>query len=194
VAAAFLALPWMVEEISVQRVPRPYLVVPCLLLTSAGVLALGFAAWITPRLGGLGAATAAPIRARDTFMDAIAGISPALWGHFITLLWIFGAAMLIAGSVATALTWRRRAFAALVVLSGAMAVPVCLATAGFTMMSPYFSLAEEARAINREMAAAPDAIVVCEALPHTASSLFYYLDARVHWVNAPFDQDWPGPR
>jgi 4-amino-4-deoxy-L-arabinose transferase-like glycosyltransferase len=190
VVAGVLALPWMMEETSGLRLPRPYLVVPCLLWTGAGLLALGFAAWITPRLGGLGAVTAAPLRARDTFMDAIAGISPALWGQFITLLWIFSVAMVMAGTVATALSWRRRPFAALLVLAGAMSVPVCLATAGFTLMSPYFSLAEEARSINREMATQPDAIVACEALPHTASSLFYYLNARVHWVNAPFDQDY----
>jgi hypothetical protein len=56
---------------------------------------------------------------------------------------------------------------ALLVFAGAMAVPVCLATAGFTMMSPYFSLAGEARAINREIASKPDAIVACEGVaPH----------------------------
>jgi hypothetical protein len=59
------------------------------------------------------------------------------------------------------------------------------------MMGPYFSLADEARAINRELPEAPGALVACEALPHTASSLFYYLNARVHWVNAPFDQQYP---
>jgi hypothetical protein len=165
-------------------------VVPCLLVTIGGALALGFAAWITPRLGELGEITAAPIRDRDTFMDAIAGISPALWGQFVTLLGIFGAAMLIAGAIATVLTWRRKPFPALLVLSGAMIVPIGLATAGFTIMSPYFSLAGEARAINREIAAEPDAVVACEAQPHTASSLFYYLNARVHWVNAPFDQQY----
>jgi 4-amino-4-deoxy-L-arabinose transferase-like glycosyltransferase len=190
VMAAFLAMPWMVEELSPLRLPRSYLAVPCLLVTIGGALALGFAVWITPRLGELGEITAAPIRERDTFMDAIAGISPALWGQFVTLLGIFGAAMLIAGAVATALTWRRRPFPALLVLSGAMIVPICLATAGFTIMSPYFSLAGEARAINREIATEPDAVVACEAQPHTASSLFYYLNARVHWVNAPFDQQY----
>ena len=190
VVAAFLAMPWMVEEISLLRLPRSYLAVPCLLVTIGGALALGFAMWITPRLGMLGEITAAPLRARDTFMDAIAGISPALWGQFITLLGIFGAAMLLAGGVATALTWRRRPFPALLVLSGAIAVPICLATAGFVMMSPYFSLAREADAINREMATEPEAIVACEALPHTASSLVYYLNARVHWVNAPFEQQY----
>jgi 4-amino-4-deoxy-L-arabinose transferase-like glycosyltransferase len=190
VAAAFLAMPWMFEELSPLRLPRSYLIVPCLLITVAGAVALGFVAWITPRLGALGEITAAPIRDRDTFMDAIAGISPALWGHFIALLGIFGAAMLVAGAVSTALTWQRKSFPALLVLSGAMAVPVCLATAGFTMMSPYFSLAEEARAINREIVTEPDAVVACEALPNTASSLYYYLNSRVHWVNAPFNQDY----
>ena len=71
-----------------------------------------------------------------------------------------------------------------------MAVPICLAADGFTIMSPYFSLADNARAINREIAAQPDALVACEALPNTASSLLYYLDARVHWVNAPFDNQY----
>jgi len=190
VVAGFLALPWMIGELSQLRLPRSYLVVPCALVGIGGAFALGFAAWITPRLGALGEITAAPIRDRDTFMDAIAGISPALWGQFITLLAIFGAAMLMAGAVAVALTWQRRPFPALLVLSCAMTVPVCLATAGFSMMSPYFSLAGEARAINREIAAAPDAVVACEALPNTASSLLYYLNARVHWVNAPFNQDY----
>jgi 4-amino-4-deoxy-L-arabinose transferase-like glycosyltransferase len=190
VVAAFLAMPWMLQEISPLRLPRPYLVVPSSLVAVGGALALGFAVWITPRLGALGEIAAAPIRERDTFMDAITGISPALWGQFITLLGIFGAAMLIAGGVATALAWQRRSFPALLVLSGAMAVPVGLATAGFSMMSPYFSLADEARAINREMATEPDAVVACEALPNTASSLYYYLNARVHWVNAPVDQDY----
>ncbi len=190
VVAAFLAVPWLLPEISPLHLPRRFLLVPSSLVAMGGAVAFGFAVWITPRLGALGEATAAPIKDRDTFMDAIAGISPALWGQFITLLGIFGAAMLVAGAVATALTWQRRAFPALLVLSGAMAVPVCLATAGFTMMSPYFSLANEARAINREMATEPDAVVACEALPNTASSLYYYLNARVHWVDAPFNQDY----
>ena len=190
VVAAFLAVPWLLAEISPLRLPRAYVLWPCALVALGGAAALGFAVWITPRLGALGEATAAPIRDRDTFMDAIAGISPALWGQFIALLGIFGAAMLIAGLVSAALVWQRRFFAALLVFSSAMAVPVCLATAGFAMMSPYFSLAAEAQAIDREIAAEPDAVVACEALPNTASSLYYYLNARVHWVNAPFNQDY----
>jgi 4-amino-4-deoxy-L-arabinose transferase-like glycosyltransferase len=188
--AAFLALPWVMADGSRLRPPKWFLVVPSALVLLGGALALGLAAWVAPRLTSLGEGTASPIRDRDTFMDAIAGISPGLWGHFLALLAIFGAVMLVAGAVATALTWRRGAFPALVVLAGAMAVPIGLATAGFQMMGPYFSLAAEARAINSEMVQAPGAVVACEALPHTASSLFYYLNARIHWVNAPFDEQY----
>ncbi len=190
IVAAFLAMPWALSKNSVLRLPRRFLFVPSLLVTLGGLAALGLVAWVMPRLSTLGDVTAAPIRDRDTFMDAIAGISPALWGQFVTLLGIFGMAMLVAGAAASALTWQRRNFLALLTLSGAMVVPICLATAGFTMMSSYFSLAPEARAINQELVGESDAIVACEGLPHTASSLYYYLNARVHWVNAPFKQDY----
>jgi hypothetical protein len=186
VVAGFLALPWMGEEVGLGGAPRRFLFVPSLLIGSAGAVALGFSIWIAPQLSSLGEATAAPIRKRDTFFDAIAGISPALWGHFVALLAIFSVAMLVAGAASAVLSSQRRPFPALLVLSAGMAVPVVLAAIGFTMMAPYFSLAENARAINREIASEPDAVVACEALPHTASSLFYYLNARVHWVNAPF--------
>ena len=191
VMAGFLALPWLAGEISPLRMPRRFLVVPCSLIYMAGVFALGFVAWITPKLGSLGAITAAPIRERDTFMDAIAGISPALWGQFVALLGIFGGAMLFGGAFATTLVWQRRPFPALLVpLRCDGCSDFASRPPGFTMMSPYFSLAGEARAINREIATEPDAIVACDALPNTASSLYYYLNARVHWVNAPFNQDY----
>ncbi|MCE0498009.1 MAG: glycosyltransferase family 39 protein [Methylacidiphilales bacterium] len=190
VVAAFFALPWMTGAYAFLRMPRAFLVVPPLLLALTGAAALGFAVWIWPQLGALGEATASPIRDRDTFLDAIAGISPALWGQFITLLTVFGATLLLSGAAAALLAWRRRSFAALATLSGSMAIPVILAAVGFTIIAPYFSLAGSARVINRELLTRPDAIVACEALPHTASSLLYYLDARVHWVNAPFDNQY----
>ncbi len=190
VVAAFLALPWMSQEFLFLRMPRAFLLVPAGLMALAGGAALIFAVWISPHLGALGAMTAAPISARDTFFDAIAGISPALWGQFIVLLWIFGAASLLAGATAVVLIWWQRPFLALLSFASAMGATVYLAAAGFTIMSPYFSLAEEARAINLEIVTAPDSVVACEALPNTASSLLYYLNSRVHWVNAPFDNQY----
>ena len=187
-AAMLLAVPWVAGT---EDVVRRWLVgIPCLLIALAGTVSLGSAWWLHAHLSVLGSGTAAPIQERDTFMDALAGISPALWGHFLVLLGFFGLAALLAGIAAMALVWRGRAFGALLVLGGAMAVPVCLAAAGFTMMSPYFSLAGDARYLNGELARQPGAQVVCDALPNTASSLFYYLNARVRWVNAPFDNQY----
>jgi hypothetical protein len=123
-------------------------------------------------------------------MDAITGISPALWCQMLVLLEIFGVAALLAGGMAAVLAWRGRTFPALFVLGGGGAVPMILGAVGFTIMSPYFSLAENARAIEREIAGAPGALVACEAEPNTASSLLYYLPQRVHWVNASFDNQY----
>jgi hypothetical protein len=191
IVAMFLAVPWIVSERVDLFLPRLFLGLPSAAVQYAGAAAIGLTLGVVPNLGRLGSVTASPIRDRDTFMDAIEGISPGLWGNFIVLLAIFGVAMLIAGTVALALIRRGRTFSPLVVLCGAMAVPIGAATAGFSMMGPYFSLAEEAHVINTEMASKPNAIVACEALPHTASSLLYYLNARIHWVNAPFNEQYP---
>jgi hypothetical protein len=169
---------------------RALLAGPCFLIAMAGLGILVFVAWMMPQLAAMGSATATPIKGRDTFMDAITGISPALWGRLIVLGGIFGLAALAGGGVAAFLAWRRRTFPALLVLAAAGGVPIVLAAIGFTIMSPYFSLAEDARVINREIAGQPAAVVACEALPNTASSLLYYLNARVHWVNAPFDNQY----
>jgi 4-amino-4-deoxy-L-arabinose transferase-like glycosyltransferase len=185
-AAVFLAWPFVAGKGG--SLSRWYFLVPALLVALVGVLSLAIVGWVGvhPSITG----TATPIENRDTFMDAIGGISPGLWARFLPLLGIFGATALMAGGAAAVLVWRRNLFGALVVLAGAMAVPVCLAAEGFTLMSPYFSLAENARAIDREIVADPGAVVACEAKPNTASSLLYYLDARVHWVNAPFDNQY----
>ena len=189
--AAFLALPWLGDgQENFPRVSRWLLVIPCLLIAAAGVFSLGLVAWSHIHLAAMGDATAAPIQGRDTFMDAITGISPALWCQMLVLLEIFGVVALLSGGMAALLAWRGRVFPALLVLGCSSAVPVILAATGFTVMSPYFSLAENARAIGREIAAEPDALVACEAAPNTASSLLYYLPRRIHWVNAPFDNQY----
>ena len=186
--AIFLALPWMDGARLI--VARSWVLTPCLLVSLTGVGALGFAAWTNVHFSEIGAGTASPLQSRDTFMDAITGISPALWKQFLPLLWIFAATAFLSGASAALFVWRRRRFLALLTLASASAVPLILGTIGFTLMSPYFSQAENARAINRELAGEPDAMVACEAEPNTASSLLYYLNARVHWVNAPFDDQY----
>jgi 4-amino-4-deoxy-L-arabinose transferase-like glycosyltransferase len=188
VVAAFLVFPWTMRQAAGVRVPRWFLFAPCLLLAVVGGAALLFAVHLLHPAAN--DALAAPIAQRDTFMDALSGISSNLWNRLIVLFFAFGAALLAGGCIAGYLTWRGRDSRALLVLAGTMVAPIILATCGFTIMSPYFSLARSARQLNRELAAQPDALVACEAAPNTASSLLYYLNARVHWVNAPFDNQF----
>jgi 4-amino-4-deoxy-L-arabinose transferase-like glycosyltransferase len=189
VVAAFLVYPWTLRQAADLRVPRWFLIAPALLVALAGLGAMGFGAWLA-NAAAASSALAAPIAQRDTFMDALGGISPALWEKLLPLFLIFGAALLV-GGVAAALAARAgRHLTALLVLAGTMAVPIMLACRGFVVMNPYFSLAQSAWAINHDMAGRAGALVACEDAPNTASSLLYYLNARVHWVNAPYDHEY----
>ena len=189
VVAAFLVSPWTLRQAGGLRVPPWFLAAPALLVALTGLAAIGFGAWLG-HTAVAAPALAAPIAQRDTFMDALSGISPALWRELLPLFYLFGAALFLGGLVAAGLARRARNLAALLVLAATMGVPLVLAARGFSVMSPYFSLAESAGAINRQLAERPDAVVACEAAPNTASSLLYYLNARVHWVNAPFDNQY----
>jgi len=189
VAAAFLVFPWTARQMTGLRVPRWFLLGPCLLLAVVGIGALIFAG-VAFHPASSGSALAAPIAQRDTFMDALSGISPELWSHFVVLLYLFGGALLAGGCMAGFAARRGQNFAAILMIAGMMVVPIVLATRGFVVMSPYFSLADSARMINRNLTAHPGALVACEGAPNTASSLLYYLNARVHWVNAPFNNQY----
>jgi 4-amino-4-deoxy-L-arabinose transferase-like glycosyltransferase len=189
VAAAFCVFPWTAAQASGLPVPRWFLMAPGLVVAAAGLGALGFGGWLLHTTVAA-SALAAPIAQRDTFMDALAGISPALWHELLPLFFLCGTAMLAGGIAAAFAVRAQRHLTAILVLAGTMAVPIVLAARGFAVMSPYFSLAETARMINGGVAAHSDAVVACEDAPNTASSLLFYLDARVHWVNAPFDNDY----
>jgi 4-amino-4-deoxy-L-arabinose transferase-like glycosyltransferase len=189
VVAAFLVYPWTLRQAAALRVPRWFLIAPALLLALAGIGALGFGAWLAHGAAA-SPALAAPIAQRDTFTDALSGISPALWRRLRPLFFVFDAALLAGGLAAAGLARSRRHGPALLVLAGTMAVPIILAARGFSVVSPYFSLAESAAVLNPLLAGQPEAIVACEEAPNTVSSLLYYLNARVHWVNAPFDNQY----
>jgi hypothetical protein len=69
-----------------------------------------------------------------------------------------------------------------------MAVPLLAAARGFALKEDYFSLVTAARDINR--LAGADAVAVYHGEPNLASSLFFYLNRRVHWVGARANADF----
>lgn len=171
------------------KVPRWYYLAPCLVMAVAGAGLLIFAFFFNGLLAH-GSHYIAPIAERDTFANALGGISLGAWQEFLPLMKTAGVALLAGGG--GAMIWfgrtkpaRLTAFAALTL---AMVVLCSLATVGFRIMGPNFSLAEAAHVINST--AQPDAIVACEGAPHQSSSLLFYLNRRVHWVDAPSQREF----
>ncbi|PAW77139.1 MAG: hypothetical protein B9S32_12730 [Verrucomicrobia bacterium Tous-C9LFEB] len=185
VAALWLAAAFHPEA----RVSRWFYLVPCLVLAAAGTGLLIFAFFFKGILAQ-GSHYIAPIAERDTFANALGGISLGAWQEFLPLMKTAGAALVLGGG--SAMWWSGRAkparATACAALTLTMVVLCSLSTVGFRIMGPNFSLAEAARAINA--AATPEATVACEGAPHQSSSLLFYLDHRVHWVNAPSQREF----
>ncbi len=182
VAMAF-GIMWSFQyEPSKNRLIFYFLLVPCVGLTLVGVggaaLALEAAQFIPT-----GGASTAPIGARDTFADAIAGISPDLWLKCLPLLKLFSVAFLIGGVISSFLMIRGRRHVALGVYASTMAAPFILSTIAFGYLQAYFSLSDAAKTLNKLEIFQPDLEVACEGPPNTGSSLYYYLNGPV--INTP---------
>ncbi len=185
VAALWLAAAFHPEA----RVSRWFYFTPCLILVVAGIGLLVFSFFFKDVLAQ-GSNHIAPIAERDTFANALGGISLGAWQEFLPLMRTAGVALVLGGG--GALAWCSRARSsratACAILTLTMVVLCSLATVGFRIMGPNFSLAEAARAIN--VVATPESMIVCEGAPHQSSSLLFYLDHRVHWVNAPSQREF----
>jgi 4-amino-4-deoxy-L-arabinose transferase-like glycosyltransferase len=175
--AVALARPWAREE----AVPRRYWVVPCVLMTLAGLL--GVALW--PRIDALMAASSVevdPVVERDTLWNALHGSTFGGWSDFVPLMKAAGAVLLAGGAISVWLAWRRNAAMAARAVALVMIALLVLAARGLALKGEYYSLAAAAAGIQR--AAEPGARVVCDGEPHLAASLFFYQDRPTLWVNA----------
>lgn len=182
-AAVWLALPWA----SPVALPRRGFVIPLLFLIGAGALGLVAAHVISAAPGG-DSVHAVPMVERDHLWTAIQGFSMNAWKRFVPLLQGTSVSFVIGGGVAVAWLWRGNRMAAGLAVAGMMAVPLLAAARGFCLKENYFSLVSVARDINR--VADAGAIAVYHGEPNLASSLFFYLGRRVHWVGARPNADF----
>jgi len=182
-AAIWLGWAWITPH----RYSRFFYFIPCIVLIIAGVLGLAGAQMILHMTSGK-EIIAIPIEERDHLWTAIQGFSLSAWKTFLPMITSTSASLLIGGLMAAWLTWKRRRGAAGLVVAAAMAVPLLMAAQGFSAQENYFSLAYSAKKIN--LVAHKDAIVVYNGEPNLASSLFFYLNRRVHWVEARPNADF----
>ncbi len=182
-AAVWLALPWA----SPVALPRRGFVIPLVVLVGAGLVGLAAAHWINSAPGGE-AVHAVPMVERDHLWTAIQGFSMNAWKRFVPLLQGTALSFVVGGAAAILWLWRGNRMAAGLAVAGMMAVPLLAAARGFCLKEDYFSLVSAARSINR--LADGGAIAVYHGEPNLASSLFFYLDRRVHWVGARPNADF----
>lgn len=169
--------------------PRCLIGLPGVILSCAGATLLIFSFCFSSVLAH-GSLQIAPVAERDTFANALSGISLGVWQSFLPLMQVAGAALLFGGIISSWFLWRRYPLRAPAIIAlVVMMMTLCsLATDGFRIMSPNFSLAVVAKAINT--AAHPDSVTACESAPHQSSSLLFYLNNRIHWVNAPSQREF----
>jgi len=181
--AVWLALPWASDR----RLPRGYLVLPCMILAAIGGTVALWAqfssdpAWRSPIV-------VTPVVARGDLFKSVSGFSFGAWRECMALMKATGIALLLGGAAAGVMAFRNKKVMAGIVLGLAMAFCFGMVARGYSLMASYFSLADAARTINQRAAA--QAVVVCEGEPHVNSSLFFYLDRPVHWIGARRDNEF----
>jgi 4-amino-4-deoxy-L-arabinose transferase-like glycosyltransferase len=181
--ALLLATPW----IAPYRISRWFFTVPFSLIALVGALGVGAALWLGAREQDLHVHIL-PIVERDHLWTALQGFSLGAWKAFFPLLKNTGLSLMVGGALAAFLSFRRKLNLAGVALAATMGVPFLMMVQGFTVKEEFFSLEHTAKRIA---ATAPaDAKVVYDGYPNLASSLFFYLDRKVHWVNVPVEYEY----
>jgi 4-amino-4-deoxy-L-arabinose transferase-like glycosyltransferase len=177
--AIFIATAW-------QRLPRPWQ------LTSAGLvgifgLASGLVALIRPNItsnqeyydqNGDGSWTA---------WDALQMLPASVWATLRPMLVVIALSLIIGSAIALYLATKNRPRLCLAAIGLAM-IPITLALAdGIARMSPQFSLANAARALDNRLT--DNDAVVYEGELDDASSLVFYLHHHFYLVNQPVDDE-----
>lgn len=118
---------------------------------------------------------------RENIWNAIRGFSLGKWLELATpMLWT-GVAFFLAGGLGAFFAWMGQMERVYAVTAAGMVAVLSFATVGLSEVEDYFSLAPAAKVLNQRASA--NAVVVYQGEPHLASSLFYYLDRPVHWID-----------
>ncbi len=166
-----------------RREVRVALVLPLVLLLALAVLGL-----VIYGLGGAeppGAReTSAPFGVRNSVVGVISGIAGVEWRRLRSLLLPAAGGLLLGAMGGLALAWRSetRRWSWLPIAAGTLGM-LLAAVAGLQAFAPLFGLKAIAVAIERETARG--ALVVYDGPSHRASSLCFYADVSVRWLERP---------
>jgi 4-amino-4-deoxy-L-arabinose transferase-like glycosyltransferase len=125
--------------------------------------------------------TASPVE-QTTIVSAINGLPPATWSSLQPLLVAGSLAGLLASSTSLVLFWRRRLLWVPPVIGITMAVVFALGARSMSLVQDVFSSERLARFVSK--AGPPSYTLVCECESNDLTSLFFYLQHPVYWINA----------
>lgn len=159
------------------------LLLPLGVLLALGVLGLGIyvlGAAEVPRVEE----ASAPFGARNSVPGVISGVAGVEWSRLRPLLLPTAGGLLLGAMGGLALGWRQetRRWSWLPVAAGTLAM-LLAAVAGLQAFAPLFGLKPIAGALER--IATRGALVVYDGPSHRASSLCFYTDLPVHWLEQP---------
>jgi 4-amino-4-deoxy-L-arabinose transferase-like glycosyltransferase len=181
--ALLLATPWLAPY----RISRWFFITPFALMALAGLTGVIAALWLGTMEDDLHIRIL-PIEERDHLWTALQGFSLGAWKDFFPLLKNTGLSLAVGGTIAALLSYRRKLRQAGIALAATMIVPFLMMVQGFSVKEEYFSLENSAQAINAQ--ATPGSRIIYDGYPNLASSLFFYLNHPVHWVNAPVEYEY----
>lgn len=187
----YLMMAWPAFAILVARAwsdpPRPgarprALGVPLAVLTALGIVGLGVWAlsWHDPI--ALGAATA-PFAERNSTAGALSGIAPRDGRRLWPLLLPASVGLILGGGGGLLMLSRRAGAWSWVPVAAGMTAPMLAAIVGLQAFAPHFGLKAIGLALGRETTGR--AFVVFDGPSHRASSLGFYAEVDVRWLERP---------
>lgn len=185
-----LAVLFALETDRLGSLPRSWRITPPAILGVLGaLLVVGF--FVVRATLANSPEGAIPAAERPHAFDTIRGFSSGEWLRVTGPMLGAGLALLLSGLAATWLAAKRRIDAMLATVAVGMLGLLAVVAWALSIVEQQLSLESAAQTINR--VAEPDAWVVYQGEPHRASSLFFYLDRPVHWLDSTAYLEF-GPR
>jgi 4-amino-4-deoxy-L-arabinose transferase-like glycosyltransferase len=185
-----LAVLLALETDRLGSLPRSWRITPPAILATVGALLMvGF--FVVRATLANAPAGAIPAAQRSHALETIRGFSSGEWLRVSGPMLGAGLALLLSGIAATWLAARRRIDAMLASIAVGMLGLLAVVAWALSIVEQQLSLESAARSIER--VAEPDGWVVYQGEPHRASSLFFYLDRPVHWLDSTAYLEF-GPR
>ena len=177
---------WMGWAITEHRISFKW---PAILLSLLGIVGLAMASLLPVwRVHDAGESVNSDTMAEDTISNVFQLLPASLWQGVIPLLYVASAATLLTGILVWFFHRKRRFDMAFAGLALFMAGMFLLCTRGLAIVQDEFSSTKVAKIIDSR--ARPGSIVICQGDPNDKTTLFFYVERPLCWVDGHPDMEF----